>query len=44
MAPPTQQLEPDGTGLISLDPWLGPYADALRHRIAASVFVVGRGR
>jgi len=22
----------DGTGLIALDPWLGPYADALRHR------------
>ncbi|MBI4581467.1 MAG: alpha amylase C-terminal domain-containing protein [Planctomycetes bacterium] len=24
--------EPDGTGLIKVDPWLEPYADALRHR------------
>jgi 1,4-alpha-glucan branching enzyme len=24
----------DGTGLISIDPWLAPYADALRHRYA----------
>jgi len=24
--------EPDGTGLIRVDPWLEPYADALRHR------------
>lgn len=23
---------PDGTGLIDIDPWLTPYADALRHR------------
>jgi 1,4-alpha-glucan branching enzyme len=23
---------PDGTGLIKHDPWLGPYADSLRHR------------
>jgi len=27
--PPT-----DGTGLIALDPWLAPHADALRHRYA----------
>ncbi|GAB4463782.1 MAG: alpha-amylase family glycosyl hydrolase [Armatimonadaceae bacterium] len=27
-------MEPDGTGLINLDPWLGPYADALRARYA----------
>ncbi len=25
-------LHPDGTGLIAIDPWLKPYADALRHR------------
>jgi 1,4-alpha-glucan branching enzyme len=25
---------PDGTGLIALDPWLAPYADALRGRYA----------
>ncbi|MBN2445539.1 MAG: 1,4-alpha-glucan-branching enzyme, partial [Phycisphaerae bacterium] len=24
----------DGTGLIALDPWLGPYADKLRQRYA----------
>lgn len=28
-SPPTRT---DGTGLIDLDPWLEPYADALRHR------------
>lgn len=25
-------MQPDGTGLILHDPWLGPYADSLRHR------------
>ncbi len=31
---PVSQKKPrtDGTGLIDLDPWLEPYADALRHR------------
>ncbi len=28
----TRKQEPDGTGLIELDPWLKPYADALRWR------------
>ncbi len=30
--PPSAPPEPDGTRLIELDPWLEPYADALRHR------------
>ncbi|TWT41860.1 1,4-alpha-glucan branching enzyme GlgB [Phycisphaerae bacterium RAS1] len=28
------KVESDGTGLIALDPWLEPYADALRRRYA----------
>ncbi len=34
MTQQAQQTHPDGTGLIALDPWLEPYADALRHRYA----------
>ncbi|MFH0980769.1 MAG: alpha amylase C-terminal domain-containing protein [Planctomycetota bacterium] len=29
---PANVPSPDGTGLIALDPWLEPYAPALRHR------------
>ena len=32
MAQATTPARPDGTGLIALDPWLEPYADALRTR------------
>ncbi len=32
MAAESKIAEPDGTGLIALDPWLEPYAEALRHR------------
>ncbi len=28
----SQQAAPDGTGLVQSDPWLAPYADALRRR------------
>ena len=30
----THKEQPDGTGLIASDPWLGPYADQLRKRYA----------
>ncbi|MBP7933884.1 MAG: alpha amylase C-terminal domain-containing protein [Phycisphaerae bacterium] len=29
---PARDKQPDGTGLIDLDPWLKPYADALKYR------------
>jgi 1,4-alpha-glucan branching enzyme len=29
---PAAPSVPDGTGLIAIDPWLAPYAEALRHR------------
>ena len=32
MIPAEKSPRPDGTGLIDLDPWLEPYADALRRR------------
>ena len=34
MEPAGSSTRNDGTGLIDLDPWLEPYADALRHRYA----------
>ncbi|MFH1746578.1 MAG: alpha amylase C-terminal domain-containing protein [Planctomycetota bacterium] len=32
MGVPNSPTDPDGTGLIALDPWLEPFADALRQR------------
>jgi len=32
VTPAKPQRQPDGTGLIDQDPWLAPYADALRRR------------
>jgi len=37
-----RDIEPDGTGLIRLDPWLEPYADALRDRYAHYVAMKSR--
>ncbi|MCP4589169.1 MAG: 1,4-alpha-glucan-branching enzyme [bacterium] len=33
---------PDGTGLIDLDPWLEPYAPALRHRYSVYLATLAR--
>jgi 1,4-alpha-glucan branching enzyme len=30
--PASNSIPNDGTGVIQLDPWLGPYKDALKHR------------
>ncbi|KAL2423704.1 1,4-alpha-glucan-branching enzyme [Exophiala dermatitidis] len=32
--PSNQEIAPDGTGVVQLDPWLEPYKDALKHRFA----------
>ena len=39
---PSDARVPDGTGLIALDPWLGPYAPALRHRYNNYRTILGR--